>query len=293
MSFMSTARVQLHETHTGLVLLCGERAYKVKKPITTDFLDFGTPALREQACARELELLTEIAAPEWELTSLVELLVRFHRLARPGPDVDRVGTTRELRERWQTLLRPLREEPACQVDQNLAERIDQLAMRYIDGQIPLFDRRNRRSAHRRWPWRRGTVRLALVGGLPGSGKSAVAPRLAAVYTELLDRARALLASGVSVILDASWIDYRQRDVAAELAANTHSDLVQLRCTCPRELAARRNRRRLPSLVRPSARRRARPVMSSPCRRSRRDRGSAGDRPRSTRIRIEGISRVSC
>ncbi|NEW55055.1 AAA family ATPase [Nocardia cyriacigeorgica] len=52
---------QLCETHTGIVILCGDRAYKVKKPITTDFLDFSTPHLRERACARELELNRRLA----------------------------------------------------------------------------------------------------------------------------------------------------------------------------------------------------------------------------------------
>lgn len=47
---------QLRETHTGLVLLFGDRAYKVKKPIATDFLDFATTAARERALRRELEL---------------------------------------------------------------------------------------------------------------------------------------------------------------------------------------------------------------------------------------------
>lgn len=53
--------VQVRETHTGVVMLCGERAYKAKKPIVTDFLDFGTPAARERACARELELNQRLA----------------------------------------------------------------------------------------------------------------------------------------------------------------------------------------------------------------------------------------
>ncbi|TDP31854.1 AAA family ATPase [Nocardia ignorata] len=47
---------QVHETHSGVVLLYGDRAYKVKKPLRTDFLDFSTTVLRERACARELEL---------------------------------------------------------------------------------------------------------------------------------------------------------------------------------------------------------------------------------------------
>ncbi|MCM6772409.1 AAA family ATPase [Nocardia sp. CDC159] len=47
---------EMKETHIGLVLLCGDRAYKIKKPVVTDFLDFGTPERRERAIARELEL---------------------------------------------------------------------------------------------------------------------------------------------------------------------------------------------------------------------------------------------
>lgn len=49
------------ETHTGLVLLIGEFAYKVKKPVTTDFLDFSTPASREAACAQEVSLNRRLA----------------------------------------------------------------------------------------------------------------------------------------------------------------------------------------------------------------------------------------
>ncbi|MGV9754196.1 hypothetical protein ACWDTJ_29600, partial [Nocardia farcinica] len=48
----TAAYARLHETHTGVVVLCGDRAYKVKKPVVTDFLDFGTVELRERACRR-------------------------------------------------------------------------------------------------------------------------------------------------------------------------------------------------------------------------------------------------
>ena len=57
----ASAPAQVHETHTGVVLLYGDRAYKVKKSLRTDFLDFSTPALRERACARELELNRRLA----------------------------------------------------------------------------------------------------------------------------------------------------------------------------------------------------------------------------------------
>ncbi|APA98387.1 uncharacterized protein NS506_04339 [Nocardia seriolae] len=52
---------KVYETHTGVVLLLGDRAYKLKKPIVTDFLDFGSAAAREHACARELELNRRLA----------------------------------------------------------------------------------------------------------------------------------------------------------------------------------------------------------------------------------------
>lgn len=41
---------QVRETHTGIVVLLGDRAYKVKKPVRTDFPDFSTPERREHAC---------------------------------------------------------------------------------------------------------------------------------------------------------------------------------------------------------------------------------------------------
>ena len=52
---------QVAETHTGLVFLVGDRAYKVKKPVITDFLDFSTLDRRENACAREVALNRRLA----------------------------------------------------------------------------------------------------------------------------------------------------------------------------------------------------------------------------------------
>ena len=49
------------ETHTGMVFLVGDRAYKVKKPVVTDFLDFSTRDSRERACTHELELNRRLA----------------------------------------------------------------------------------------------------------------------------------------------------------------------------------------------------------------------------------------
>jgi len=51
----------VHETHVGLVVLAGDRAYKVKKAICTPFLDFTTPQRRLAALQRELELNRRMA----------------------------------------------------------------------------------------------------------------------------------------------------------------------------------------------------------------------------------------
>ena len=54
--------VVLHETHISWVLLAGNFAYKIKKPIVTDFLDYGSLAKRHHACCEELRLGSRYAA---------------------------------------------------------------------------------------------------------------------------------------------------------------------------------------------------------------------------------------
>lgn len=427
------------ETHSGVVLLCGERAYKAKKPIVTDFLDFGTAAARERACRRELELnrrfspdvylgLARLSDPEGgpdepivvmrrmpddrrlasmlgqeivsrdDLRTLATMVARFHATARRGADVDRAGTASALRERWRVLLHSLSAQPAQDLDPGLVARADRLVMGFIDGREPLFTARIEAGrivdghgdllaedifllpdgfrvldcldfddalryvdgvddaafltmdleflgyptaagqflddylraaedappaalrhhyiayramvraktdrvraaqgdpaapAHARLHLElalrhleSGAVRLALVGGLPGSGKSTVAQRLAActgaevvstdhlrhalraagsisgdsgrygagayrraarrlVYERLLDHARERLEHGVSVILDAAWLDSEHRGRATALAKDTSAELIALRCVCPREMAAARIRDRAP------------------------------------------------
>ncbi len=86
----------VHETHTGLVVLVGDFAYKVKKPLRTDFLDFSTPERREHACQRELELNRRLApasylgvahlSAEWAGTSEPVLVMKRH------PDSSRLAT---------------------------------------------------------------------------------------------------------------------------------------------------------------------------------------------------------
>jgi len=48
--------VECIETHASWVLLAGEYAYKLKKPLNLGFLDYSTLALRRKACEDELRL---------------------------------------------------------------------------------------------------------------------------------------------------------------------------------------------------------------------------------------------
>lgn len=90
-----------------------------------------------------------------------------------------------------------------------------------------------------------------LAGIP-AGQPSPAPYGAGIYTAawtnrtydaLLRRAAPLLSRGESVIADASWNASRHRRAAAALAGSAHADLVQLRCTAPAEVAARRLRMR--------------------------------------------------
>ncbi|OGS82055.1 MAG: aminoglycoside phosphotransferase [Gallionellales bacterium GWA2_59_43] len=58
--------VRLIETHISWVLLAGDYAYKIKKPVDLGFLDFSTLALRLQACEEEVRLNRRLA-PDYYL----------------------------------------------------------------------------------------------------------------------------------------------------------------------------------------------------------------------------------
>src|SRR5512144_504562 len=49
-------RIQLLQTHVSYILLTGDYAYKVKKPVDLGFLDFSTLDRRRHFCSEELRL---------------------------------------------------------------------------------------------------------------------------------------------------------------------------------------------------------------------------------------------
>ncbi|PRC42460.1 hypothetical protein C6A85_000000110385, partial [Mycobacterium sp. ITM-2017-0098] len=177
---------EVHETHTGLVALLGDRAYKVKKSVVTDFLDFSRVDTRESVCRREVELNRRLApsayfgvghfqppvgdeepvivmrrypdsqrlselvragtpVQAW-LTSIAQILARFHADAVRGPAVDHQATVAALSDRWQQNLTELRHHVDTVIaDEQLAE-ISRLLTQYLAGRELLY--RQRIEAHR-------------------------------------------------------------------------------------------------------------------------------------------------
>jgi uncharacterized protein len=53
--------VELRGTHISWVFLVGDRAYKLKKPVTLPFADYSTPERRRAMCEEEVRLNRRLA----------------------------------------------------------------------------------------------------------------------------------------------------------------------------------------------------------------------------------------
>jgi aminoglycoside phosphotransferase family enzyme/predicted kinase len=108
----AVTQVELVETHISWVLLAGDYAYKLKKPVKLPFLDFSSLALRHQACLDELRLNRRLApdiyldvlalantaqGPQWgKGGEVIDYAVRMRRFDESGR-LDRVCARGELR----------------------------------------------------------------------------------------------------------------------------------------------------------------------------------------------------
>jgi aminoglycoside phosphotransferase family enzyme/predicted kinase/ADP-ribose pyrophosphatase YjhB (NUDIX family) len=92
------------------------------------------------------------------------------------------------------------------------------------------------------------VRREVLGGSAQraafGGDNYAADKVECVYNELFRRAADLLAEGVSVVLDGSFLSAAHRQRAAGLARQSGAAWLLLRCVCPRELARERVAERL-------------------------------------------------
>ena len=115
-----TARVEVHQTHISVVFVTDAYAYKVKKPITLDFLDYSTLDQRRRWCDEEVRLNRRLApgvyldvVPIVEHGStlrvessgpVVEWAVKMHALPGGGEPVER-GRSRRLEPRGRRIAR--------------------------------------------------------------------------------------------------------------------------------------------------------------------------------------------
>jgi len=107
-------RVELVQTHISWLLLAGDFAYKIKKPLKLPFLDFSTLAQRQVCCVDELRLNRRFAPdiyldvvgifntpqdPQWSGPGApIEYAVKMRRFDEAGR-LDRICARGELRPR--------------------------------------------------------------------------------------------------------------------------------------------------------------------------------------------------
>ena len=178
-----SAPAEVRETHIGLVLLAGGRAYKAKKPVRTAFCDFSTVELRRAAIARELELNSRLApdvylgtaeltgAGETEpvlvmrrmresarLSTLVRsgadvrthlrrtarLLAAFHAGAARGPAIRAAGSAEALWQRWLANVTEMEPYREAPLPGDVLDDVRRLAERFVAGRGPLLARRGER-----------------------------------------------------------------------------------------------------------------------------------------------------
>ncbi|WP_414738683.1 AAA family ATPase [Mycobacterium haemophilum] len=173
---------EIRETHTGVVVLVGDKAYKVKKPVATDFLDFSTADRRQRACAREVALNSRLAPESYlgiahlsdptggpaepvivmrrypdscrlathvkcgtavrgELADIAEVLEVFHSRGPRTREVDSQGEVGAVSARWQENLAELKHAAGIVVPAELIAEVESLATRYMSGRAALFGRR--------------------------------------------------------------------------------------------------------------------------------------------------------
>ena len=175
-----TPYAQVHETHTGVVVLVGDLAYKGKKPITTDFLDHSTAENRERSCRREVELNRRLAPDSYlgvahlnypsgaaepvvvmrrypdsgrlstkvrnnepvtaALARVADELARFHQRAERGGAIAEQGAVGAVEARWSENIAELKRFADVLPSKPVAE-LEVLAMRFLSGRADLFSAR--------------------------------------------------------------------------------------------------------------------------------------------------------
>lgn len=171
----------LVETHISVLLLTGARAYKLKKPVQLDFLDWRRREDRERMCHREVDLnrrlapdvylgvldvvrdgvpcdhvvemrrmpddrrLSALVAAGADLTQgiydLASTLADFHASAHRSPSISRAVEVASLRRRWDDNLAGIGAHVPAVFDQTEVGEVARLAHAYLAGRDDLFEAR--------------------------------------------------------------------------------------------------------------------------------------------------------
>jgi aminoglycoside phosphotransferase family enzyme/predicted kinase len=177
--------VHVTETHSAIVLLVGDRAYKWKKPVAFGFLDFHEREQRAAACRRELELNRRLAPDVYlDVATLVgfdgapiEDVLIMRRLAGDRrlsarvennvpvedclrqvaramaslhartvtPEAIEPASLPAVRGNWQDNLDTLRGFAGQMLDEAEVEQVGDLAFAYLQGRSALFKARAERA----------------------------------------------------------------------------------------------------------------------------------------------------
>ncbi|MGY3556474.1 bifunctional aminoglycoside phosphotransferase/ATP-binding protein [Williamsia sp. R60] len=177
---MNVPFAEVRETHSGVVFLYGDRAYKTKKPVKTPFLDFSSTAQRDAACIREIALnrrlapdaylgLGHLTSPERDpepvvvmrrmpedtklsrrlddttaakvINQLARMIARFHQTAQRSDVIDQDATPSAVLNRWQQNIAELGDLCPNPDDVALANQVGLLCDHYLRGRgVLLADR---------------------------------------------------------------------------------------------------------------------------------------------------------
>jgi uncharacterized protein len=171
----------VRETHVSVLFFVGDRVYKLKKPVTLDFLDFSTRAAREAVCRRELELnrrlapdvyldvldvvgsdgeprdhllvmrrmpddrrLSTLASEQHAdgcLREVARTIAAFHARAETSEEIAPHGSVERVRANWQSSFATLEPFLGSVLDGGAARDVQRRARRYLDGRAHLFTAR--------------------------------------------------------------------------------------------------------------------------------------------------------
>lgn len=172
---------EARETHAGVVILMGERAYKFKKPVDLGFLDYTSIDARWSVCRREVELNCRLApdvylgvgeldvpsaSPEpvvvmrrmpeearlsglvargeatpMLMRDLAKTVAAFHSRALRGPTIAAEGTRDAISQRWEASFEQCHPFRSTILVEEVVTEIERLVRVFLAGRQALFDDR--------------------------------------------------------------------------------------------------------------------------------------------------------